>query len=88
MTLGKLVYTVSPVPLFLVRGETSVSQADLVNIRMLDNQVLRLLRVRDRIAQGVMDRLNAGAAVECGVFEAEIEEIRRGSSRRQKLIVR
>ena len=53
---------------------SQVAQAELGNVHVLDAQIERLRRTRDRIAESILRRMLSGAQVEAGTFDAEIEE--------------
>jgi len=78
------------VSLFVVGGRAgiTVTQTDLENIVSLNNQIMRLGEMRDRLAESVLRRLNAGAVVEPGPRTADRQDEYRGPVRTQKLIVR
>jgi len=65
-----------------------VTQTDLEIILTLGSQMARLKERRDRLSVAALERLAAGAEVEPGLRDCQIEEIRRGGCRLQRLIVR
>jgi hypothetical protein len=65
-----------------------VTQVDLENIVSLKNQIERLAQMRDRLAESVLRRMNAGADVECGPRTADRDDEYRGPVRKQTLVVR
>ena len=70
------------------RSGIAVTQTDLENIVSLNNQIERLGAMRDRLAESVLRRMNAGAEVECGPRTAERDDEYRGPVRTQRLVVR
>ena len=70
------------------RVALDVSQVDLENIVSLNNQIERLSKMRDRLAESVLRRMNAGADVECGPRIADLEDEYHGPLRTQRLEVR
>ncbi len=70
------------------RAAIDVSQVDLENIVSLNNQIERLGKMRDRLAESVLRRMNAGADIECGPRTADREDEYSGPVRIQKLEVR
>lgn len=65
-----------------------MTQTDLENIVSLNNQIVRLAAMRDRLAESVLRRMNAGADVETGPRTADRNDEYRGPVRIQKLVVR
>lgn len=76
------------VNLFVIEPRSAVTQADLENILQLDAQVEALRITRNRIADSVLDRLVAGAPVECGSRTCRLVEVLQAGRRIQRLIVR
>lgn len=76
--------------LYVMGGQvrTEVTQVDLENIVSLTNQIARLGEMRDRLAESVLRRMNAGADVETGPRTADRDDVYHGPVRKQKLVVR
>jgi hypothetical protein len=70
------------------RAGITVTQTDLENIVSLNNQITRLGEMRDRLAESVLRRLNAGADVEAGPRTADRQDAYSGPVRTQRLVVR
>lgn len=75
--------------LLVLKGLGSeISQVDLENVLSLDAQIRRTQAMRDRIAAGILSRMNSGSEVEPGSRTIDIDESYSGATRRQKLVVR